>query len=228
METKIRQYMDELFHEVPVNRQSVEVKEEILQNITDKYHDLLKEGKSEEAAYNIAIASIGDLTELLESLKGTDTPEENSIIFQYNEWKKHSALRVSIAVALYIFSVIPPIIVDMAGVNENIGAIGLCVIAAIATAILVYNYSSKPITPSDTQNVNNSMADNLKSQQESKSIQRKAMKDITKAIWAVTLVLYFVISFSTMAWHITWVLFLMAVALRYVISAIFTLREGKE
>ena len=35
----MRQYMDELFHEVPVNRQSVEVKEEILQNITDKYHD---------------------------------------------------------------------------------------------------------------------------------------------------------------------------------------------
>ena len=105
----------------------------------------------------------------MESLKGTDTPEENSIIFQYNEWKKHSALRVSIAVALYIFSVIPPIIVDMAGVNENIGAIGLCVIAAIATAILVYNYSSKPITPSDTQNTN-SMTDNFEKRQEEKSI----------------------------------------------------------
>lgn len=36
-------------------KKAVEVKEEILQNIVDKYHDLVAEGKSEEAAYNIAL-----------------------------------------------------------------------------------------------------------------------------------------------------------------------------
>ena len=69
MENKLRAYMDHLFQDVPNTKKAVEVKEEILQNIVDKYHDLVAEGKSEEAAYNIAIASIGDLDELLASLK---------------------------------------------------------------------------------------------------------------------------------------------------------------
>ena len=68
MENKLRAYMDHLFQDVPNTKKAVEVKEEILQNIVDKYHDLVAEGKSEEAAYNIAIASIGDLDELLASL----------------------------------------------------------------------------------------------------------------------------------------------------------------
>ena len=64
MENKLRAYMDHLFQDVPNTKKAVEVKEEILQNIVDKYHDLVAEGKSEEAAYNIAIASIGDLDAL--------------------------------------------------------------------------------------------------------------------------------------------------------------------
>lgn len=50
MENKLRAYMDHLFQDVPNTKKAVEVKEEILQNIVDKYHDLVAEGKSEEAA----------------------------------------------------------------------------------------------------------------------------------------------------------------------------------
>ena len=49
MENKLRAYMDHLFQDVPNTKKAVEVKEEILQNIVDKYHDLVAEGKSEEA-----------------------------------------------------------------------------------------------------------------------------------------------------------------------------------
>ena len=74
MENKLRAYMEELFSEVTPTKQAVELKEEILQNLMDKYHDLLAEGKSPEAAYNIAVASIGDTDELLSTLKqGTQT-----------------------------------------------------------------------------------------------------------------------------------------------------------
>ena len=69
MEDKLRAHMDHLFREVPLTKKSVELKEEILQNLVDKYHDLIAEGKSEEAAYNIAVASVGDISELLDSLK---------------------------------------------------------------------------------------------------------------------------------------------------------------
>lgn len=39
MENKLRAYMDHLFQDVPNTKKAVEVKEEILQNIVDKYHD---------------------------------------------------------------------------------------------------------------------------------------------------------------------------------------------
>ena len=52
MENKLRAYMDHLFQDVPNTKKAVEVKEEILQNIVDKYHDLVAEGKSEEAEPN--------------------------------------------------------------------------------------------------------------------------------------------------------------------------------
>ncbi len=69
MEEKLRAHMDELFRDAAPTEQTREIKEEILQNITDKYHDLLAEGKSEQAAYQIAISGIGDLDELLTFIK---------------------------------------------------------------------------------------------------------------------------------------------------------------
>jgi hypothetical protein len=222
METNLRAHMDELFRDVPISKQSVEIKEEILQNITDKYHDLLAEGKSEEAAYNIAVASIGDLTNLLESLKGAEPEQDTSLIREYNNWKKKSALRIAIAVMLYILCVIPPIITDMIGESyENIGAIGLFVIAAIATAILVFNALSKPVCPS----TDGSIAKEFKKWQEQKDNDKQALKAIKSAMWSILLILYFVISFATGAWAVTWVIFLIGGAGESIIRAVFTLKN---
>lgn len=88
MENKLRAYMDHLFQDVPNTKKAVEVKEEILQNIVDKYHDLVAEGKSEEAAYNIAIASIGDLDELLASLKDSSQMPNQMDSENYMTWQQ--------------------------------------------------------------------------------------------------------------------------------------------
>ena len=112
MENKLRAYMDHLFQDVPNTKKAVEVKEEILQNIVDKYHDLVAEGKSEEAAYNIAIASIGDLDELLASLKDSSQMPNQMDSENYMAWRKKSAIRISVAIMLYILCVTPPIITD--------------------------------------------------------------------------------------------------------------------
>ena len=112
MNERLRKYIDNLFIEAPETKKTVELKEEILQNITDKYFDLLAEGKTEEAAYNIAIASIGDVNELIENLKkGTNN------ISNYSEEvleavRRKSALITAISVALYILS---PILIITTG-----------------------------------------------------------------------------------------------------------------
>lgn len=110
MENKLRAYMDHLFQDVPNTKKAVEVKEEILQNIVDKYHDLVAEGKSEEAAYNIAIASIGDLDELLASLKDSSQTPNQMDSENYMAWRKKSAIRISVAIMLYILCVTPQLL----------------------------------------------------------------------------------------------------------------------
>ena len=65
MEDKLRRYVDGLFEEATPSRKTVELKEEMIQNLEDKYNDLLKDGKTPEAAFNIVIAGIGDVSALL-------------------------------------------------------------------------------------------------------------------------------------------------------------------
>ena len=92
MEDKLRAYMDYLFRDVKPTRKSVELKEEILQNLIDKYRDLLAEGKTPEAAYNIAVASIGDMDELLAGLNDELSFEKEVSGEQLERGKKKSAL----------------------------------------------------------------------------------------------------------------------------------------
>ena len=73
MNEKLRHYIDDLFANAPSTVRAVELKEEMYQNLMDKYNDLINEGKSEESAYNIAVASIGDVDSLIGALSGEKT-----------------------------------------------------------------------------------------------------------------------------------------------------------
>lgn len=222
MEDKLRAYMDHLFREVPDSKNAVEVKEEILQNLLDKYHDLLAEGKSEEAAYNIAVASIGDVSELIKSLKEKEVSsgagQSNAA---YMQWKKRSAGIISIAVMLYILCVIPPIIVDSLHMNDAIGACLMFLLVAIATGLLVYNSVSKP----NRKKKDDTMMEDFKEWTSKNNDKHQAMKSIKSALWSLITVLYFIISFSTGAWHISWVIFLIGGACDSIIKAIFDLTK---
>lgn len=217
MENKLRAYMEELFSEVTPTKQAVELKEEILQNLMDKYHDLLAEGKSPEAAYNIAVSSIGDTDELLSTLKqGTQTFSQE----QLENRRKKSAILISISVMLYILSVIPVILFEQFG-YEIIGVSLMFIMVAIATGLIIYNAMTKP----KYLKKDDSMVEEFKEWKTNQySPNRSVMKAINSAIWSITVVIYMIISFTTFAWHITWVLFLIAAAVQGVVKAVFELR----
>lgn len=261
MEERLRAYMDGLFRGMPDTAQAREIKEEILQNITDKYHDLVAEGKSEEAAYNIAIEGIGDLGEVMDSLregagdeKTAAAPEDGRTSDsagtygdyqgtysggsqtqgsyadgaspgmssrdreEYREWKNKSAVRTAIAVMLYILCVVPLIICDELGLPDGLGAGMLFVFVAVATAILIINNMTKP---------DGMKKDNAGAGEVGKGTAKgQSWKSICSAIWTLTLVLYFVISFMTMAWYITWVIFLIAAAVQSILKAVYFSGDG--
>ena len=82
MKSRLRMYVESLFDGAERTVEVVELREEILQNVIDKYDDLIRNGKSEEEAYSIAVSGIGDINELLRSM-GNTTWQEGKIT-QYN------------------------------------------------------------------------------------------------------------------------------------------------
>ena len=65
-----------------------------------------------------------------------------------------------------------------------------------------------------------------KTKQEEK--QDKIVKQIEDIVGAVGVVLYFIISFTTMAWHITWVIFIIIGLVNQIVKLIFMLKDGDE
>ena len=211
METKIREYVASLFMDEPDTRQANDLKYELTQNLIEKYRDLIAQGYTEENAYNSAIAGIGNVNELLSGLNNSREAEECQ-----KKQNMHAA-RIAIAIALYVLCVIPLFILQ----NE-LGLVLMFVIAAAATGLIIYTSMTKPryMKTEDT------VVEDFKQWNSENSNRREVKKAISSALWSITLVLYFVISFLTGAWNITWVIFLIAVALDNIISAAMSIKKG--
>ena len=114
---KLRAYINRSFENVPKTKKSIEMQEELIANLIEKYNDQCAHGKSEEEAYNFVIASIGDLSELTEGLK-----ERHVLSSISPEERKRSARLVAIAVMMYILS--PMILIATSEMYGN-GTLGL-------------------------------------------------------------------------------------------------------
>ncbi len=69
MNNKIKNYVDVLFSDIPRTNKAIEMKEEVLSNLSDKFDDFIKQGMSETQAYSMAVSSMGDIDEMLENIK---------------------------------------------------------------------------------------------------------------------------------------------------------------
>jgi len=218
MEDMIRRYVEDLFAETAPTRKAVELKEEMIQNLHDKYNDLISEGKTLEAAYNIAIAGIGDISALLYDLEKEAITYEPGII-ESQATRQKSAMLTSIAVMTYILCALPLIIMNLLGVRyaSHIGVPILFLMIAAATGLLIYNSMTKP----QYSKSSDSMVEDFRQWQSDKHDRKSLRKAISSALWAVVVVIYILISFWSGMWHITWVIFLLAAAAEAIINIFF-------
>lgn len=216
METKLREYVESLFADAPKTRRAVELKEEILQNSIDRYRDLLSEGKSEEAAYNITVAGIGDVSELFAGLRVDNDPVQSR---EMEKGRRRSALMLSIAVGLYIISVLPVILLDGTRYEDTLGLALMFIIVAVATGLIIF----RAITKVKYQKTDDTVVEDFKEWKEEKRGEKKLADAVVSAVWAVGLAIYFLLSFMTSAWHITWIIFPIFGAISGIVRAIFDL-----
>lgn len=153
MEPKLRDYVENLFAHAPRTKQSYELKEEIIRNTIDRYHDLVAEGKNEGEAYNLAVAGIGDINELLEALGAEPLSEKQYSDEQLEAIKNRGTLFRVIAIALYILCVTPVVIfseIDFGHLNlENFGVVLMFFMISTATGLLIYSGMTKFVPTMD-------------------------------------------------------------------------------
>lgn len=182
-----------------------DIQQEILQNTLDRYDDLVAEGKAPEAAYRLAITGIGDINEILGQHPQTTPPQPAPLKEQDSLLKK--CLRAA-AIFLYIISPIPLFILSEFLGMDIIGLCGTISIIAVATVLMILGGKKQKgaVAPA--------------SEPEVLTPQQELNRGIGGMIWAVGLALYFLLSFATGAWHITWVIFPLIGAVRGLVQAI--------
>ena len=211
MREKLISYVNLLF---AGNEDCDEIRQEILQNTLDRFDDLVAEGKPAEAAYRLAIGGIGDINEILgqESAptRRDASPAPSAEGYQRRDTPVKKALR-AVAVALYILCPLPLLALAETGL-EVYGVCGLLTFVAVATALMMLGSPSKvPPEESPAPKV---------------SSPNQALWNILHTLIEVlTLVAYFLVSFVTRAWHITWLIFVIGCALNGLVKAILVLKE---
>ena len=185
-----------------------DIKQEILQNTLDRYDDLIAQGKVPEAAYRLAIAGIGDINEIL----GTNVPR-NAVshpvaTVEDGDTPTKKLLR-AIAVGLYILCPLPLIVLGDMGM-ATIGLCGTLAIVAVATVLIMLGAKKEQ----------------YKEEEKESTPRSELKKSLSSVIWAVGLGVYLILSFSTRAWHMTWVLFPVLGALDSLIATIIRNQEA--
>lgn len=211
MKDQLKSYVDLLFAGAP---DAEDIKQEILQNTLDRYDDLIDQGKSPEAAYRLAISGIGDINELL----APPTPTAASFIppapvkQEKPLWKK---VLHTIAIFLYIICAIPLFVLGDMNM-ETIGLCGAISIAAVATALLmISSYDHKTGTSQSVQ----------EHQVPPAAEPVKKLSSLTTGIcWLAGVVLFFIVSFATSAWYITWLIFCMVPCVTGILSGFQNIR----
>ena len=201
MRENLMQYVHLLFTGVA---DSEDVRDEILQNTLDRYDDLIDQGKSPEAAYQLSISGIGDIQEILGSVS---KPAQASKPAQ--ELSPEDRKKSAVSIGMYILCPIPLLILSEFGLDT----LGLCLtllLVAAATVLRMTIHRPEPqpvvVAASDPN--------------------RKLRESINRIIWVVGIITYVLLSFATNAWNITWLIFPLMGAVEGLAVAIIDYREG--
>ena len=116
---------------------------------------------------------------------------------------------------------LPPILLSDTKFESNLAPALMFILIGIATGLLIYNNMTKPYY----QRMDDSIVDEFREWQQQTDANKRAFRAISSALWALIVVIYILISFWTFAWHITWVIFLIGVAIEGIIKAIFELKR---
>lgn len=147
---QIRNYIEAMFSGLPKNREIVEMKLTMLENMEEKFQALLKEGKNENEAVGIVLADFGSMEELKEELGIPDVSHENTsfepkmqenlaLKEEFLTFKKKFGVAIAVAVGLFILAPAMYILLEtLIGDNSPIAIFAFFLLIACGAGICIY------------------------------------------------------------------------------------------
>ncbi|HEY5466349.1 MAG TPA: permease prefix domain 1-containing protein [Clostridia bacterium] len=218
MVARIRTYIERAFADAPKSKKSTELQEELISNMIEKYNDQLKLGKTEEEAYTAVIAGLGDIGELVDGLRDRQVLSQPSA-----EERKKSALLIAVAVGLFILS--PVLLIVFAVMAQPIVGVSLMlVMIAIGTGLLIYNAESKPAYVKEEE----TLVEEFKEWKTGRSREKSITDSFFAGFSLIVVAIYLLVSFRYGIWAYSWIIFIIAAAIRNIAMAVIRMREGKK
>ena len=213
MNKRIETHVNALFANKVEESHIVDIKEELLANLYEKYDDLVSSGKSENEAYALIISGIGDIDSLLKDIG--QAPQYQPLEVEKNSQKR--SVFISVGVAFYILSIIPIILFNQIG-SPAIGVMFLILLCAVASGFVAYGNS---ISKSRYSKANNTFVEEYKEKVSISNERSKLIGALSSSLWSLVIVLFFLISFLTSWWHISWLIFLVGACVQLLIIYAF-------
>lgn len=231
MKERLRAYLDKLFTDVPRSSQASELREEIYANLCDKYDNMIAKGMNEEEAYYSTISSIGNIDELLGELG----PSDAGFAVTKKERQRSILLR-SLAGASPFLGIAGFVVGLWMG---NAGIAFLLLFLFIGAGVAMRSFAKLSEVPSVTKEKGarrtyikgeegETVVEEFKEFRRGKSRMEQLKSTVLTCMWLLIVILFFVLSFITGAWYITWIIFLVGVALSQAIKCYFNLKELDE
>ena len=129
----------------------------------------------------------------------------------YQNYNRKKALFTTVAVMLYILSVVVIIFFSTVLRSPIVGVCVFFIVIAVATGLLIYIEMTKPFT-------------NEKKKEKVLTREDKLYKRITRVLSLFVLAIYLIVSFLTMAWGVTWILWIVYALLTEIIKLGFSLK----
>ncbi len=217
MNERIKAHIEGLFQDAPKTKKIIELKEELLSNCNCKYDDLIAGGASSDEAYKTVIAGIGDVTELVSQLETGVSPDAGLI----ERGRKKSALLVSLAVGLFILSPSVFVLFSWLRLQQELAVFLMFGCIATGVGLLIYN----SMTRVQYNKADDTMVEEFREWKVQKDQKSSLKNHISAILWPLILITYFLVSFTTQAWYVTWVIFIAGVMIEGILGIIFDIRK---
>lgn len=258
MKEQIREYINTVFADAPAKEETEELKEQMISDVFDRYDDLIASGKTPAVAYSICVSGIGDISPVINALKGeaedvnnteseptyheeaktdpdsfahpahTETPSQKRKATPRVKDKGLIGREIMNTVAVMLYIICWIPLVALSMI-PGLEDIGP-IIGLVALGVIVCVATGIMMLKGAffPRPEGSSEDEDRDEEKEEKKPRSKAYLAIVNSMRAVIVALYFVISFVFSAWAYSWLIFIIGGAAEKIVAAVFSLKEGDE